>query len=71
MAKLIATLEIHMGDGSPENYIGLLDTMLEESRHWGDFDCKVVAEWIADEETGETYTVDFLKKVKENDEKES
>ena len=71
MAKLIATLEIIMGDGSPENYIGLLDEMLEESNHWGDFECKVVAEWIADEDTGETYTVDFLKQMKENADKEA
>lgn len=61
MAKLIVTLEIVMGEGKPKDYIGLLDEMLEESRHWGDFDCKVVSEWIADEETGETYSIEFLK----------
>ena len=26
----------------------------------GDFDSKVVSEWIADEDTGETYSMDFL-----------
>lgn len=61
MAKLIVTLEIVMGEGKPKDYVGLLDEMLEESRHWGDFDCKVVSEWIADEETGETYSIEFLK----------
>lgn len=65
MAKLIATLEISIGEGKPEEYVGLLDAMLEESRHWGDFDCKVVSEWIADEDTGETYSMDFLLENKE------
>ena len=60
MAKLIATLEIEIGEGKPKDYIGLLDEMLEESNHWGDFDCKVVSEWIADPDTGETYSMDFL-----------
>jgi len=60
MAKLIVTMEISIGEGKPREYIGLLDEMLEESRHWGDFDCKVVSEWIADEDTGETYSMDFL-----------
>jgi hypothetical protein len=60
MAKLIATLEITMGEGKPKDYIGLLDEMLEESRHWGDFDCRVAAEWIVDEDTGETYAMSFL-----------
>ena len=53
-------MEISIGEGKPREYIGLLDEMLEESRHWGDFDCKVVSEWIADEDTGETYSMDFL-----------
>jgi hypothetical protein len=61
MAKLIVTLEITMGEGKPKDYIGLIDEMLEESNHWGDFSCDVVAEWIADEDTGETYAMSFLK----------
>ena len=50
MAKLIVTLEIVMGDGDPKNYDGLIDLMLEESRHWGDFDCKVVQETIVEDD---------------------
>ena len=53
-------MEFSLGDGKPTNYIGLMDEILEESRHWGDFDSKVVSEWIADEDTGETYSMDFL-----------
>lgn len=64
MAKLIATLEIEIGDGHPNNYIGLLDEMLEESNHWGDFSCNVVSEWIADPDTGETYSMVFYKKTR-------
>lgn len=62
MGKLVVTLEIIMGEGKPENYKGLVDEMLEESRHWGDFDCKVVMETFMDDETGETYPLDFFDK---------
>jgi len=62
VAKLIVTLEISMGDGNPDNYKGLIDEMLEESRHWGDFDCKVVQQTIIDDETGETYPLGFFDK---------
>ncbi len=51
-----------MGDGNPDNYKGLIDEMLEESRHWGDFDCKVVQQTIIDDETGETYPLGFFDK---------
>lgn len=51
MAKLIVTLEIIMGDGDPKNYDGLIDEMLEECQHWGDFQCKVVHQTIVDDET--------------------
>jgi hypothetical protein len=49
MAKLRAVLEIVAGGGNPEDYKGLLDAMLEESRHWGDFDCKIVSETIVED----------------------
>jgi len=50
VAKLIVTLEIVMGDGDPKNYDGLIEEMLEESNHWGNFDCKVVQETIVEDD---------------------
>jgi len=59
MAKLIVTLEIVMGDGDQKNYEGLIDEMLEDSRHWGDFDCKVIQETIVEDDKT-TYAPEFF-----------
>lgn len=59
MARLIVTLDIVMGDGDPKNYVGLIDEMLEESNHWGDFSCTVVQETIV-EDDGTAYVPGFF-----------
>jgi hypothetical protein len=58
--KLIVTLEIICGEGEPENYKGIMEAILEESDHWGDFDAKVVMETFMDDDTGEVYPLDFF-----------
>ena len=55
MGKLIVTLEIVSGEGKPENYEGLIEAMLEESDHWGDFNCDVLDQIYIDEATGEEF----------------
>jgi len=47
--KLVVQLEITVGEGREEDYEGVLESMLEESRHYGDFDVKVKHEYIVDE----------------------
>lgn len=58
--KLIVTLEIIMGDGEPENYDGLLEEMLEESQHWGDFQCTVLNQTLVDDDDGSSGKLGFF-----------
>ena len=58
--KLVVTLEIISGEGRDEDYVGLMDAILEESNHWGNFSAKVVMETIMDDDTGETYPLGFF-----------
>ena len=58
--KLVVTLEIISGEGQPDDYKGIMDAILEESGHWGDFSAKVVMETFMDDDTGETYPLDFF-----------
>jgi hypothetical protein len=48
--KLIVHMEIHVGEGNEEDYAGVLEAILEESGHYGDFDVDVKREAIVNED---------------------
>lgn len=50
--QLVVTLKISSGECRDEDYVGIMDAILEESSHWGDFSCEILEENIIDEETG-------------------
>lgn len=46
--KLVVHMEITVGEMREEDYEGVLEAILEESGHYGDFDVTVKTERVAD-----------------------
>lgn len=46
--KLVVHLEITVGECQEDDYKGVLEAILEESGHYGDFDVNVKREFVAD-----------------------